>query len=408
MKYIIMLWNNFFDKYGNFDNKAFYKLLKDSKKNLRKRKSNKKWVNIEISLFNRVSQKELWQFVNKLSTFINSWIDLKWALNIISKQTKSVYFRKVINEIKTSIDYWIWMSESMIQYPKIFDNLTIALIWVWEKTWSLWKILDEMDNRMLESIELKWKVKWALIYPVILLILTISMVTFMMVVIIPKITSSFQETWTELPYLTQIIINISDFIINEWIKILLWLFSTIVSFILLKRTYIWEIIFWYISIRLPIFWYIIRQSNIIYFINSFTMLMDSWVLLLDSLKTSSNVVPNIHYRKEIVRIKNEVESWLTMSKSLWLNVEYETNVYLNKLFPEEFAYIVNTWEETWTLSESLRKIWRNYNFELKRYIWNLATMLEPIIIVIVWALVWVIVIAIMLPFFNLWKIAQKL
>ena len=136
--------------------------------------------------------------------------------------------------------------------------------------------------------------------------------------------------------------------------------------------------------------------------------MDSWVLLLDSLKTSSNVVSNIHYKKEIVRIKNEVESWLTMSKSLWLNMEYETSIYLNKLFPEEFAYIVNTWEETWTLSDSLKKIWNNYTSDLKRYIWNLATMLEPFIIIIVWTLVWVIVIAIMLPFFKLWEIAKKL
>jgi type IV pilus assembly protein PilC len=159
---------------------------------------------------------------------------------------------------------------------------------------------------------------------------------------------------------------------------------------------------------MPIFWHIVKQSNIIFFINSFTILMESWVLLLDALKTASNVVPNLHYRKEIIRIRNEVESWLTMSKSLWLNMEYETNIYINDLFPEEFAYIVNTWEETWTLSESLKKIWRTYSSELKRYIWNLATMLEPIIIVIVWFLVWTIVIAIMLPFFKLWEIAKKL
>ena len=76
---------------------------------------------------------------------------------------------------------------------------------------------------------------------------------------------------------------------------------------------------------------------------------------------------------------------------------------MNKYFPEEFAYIVSTWEETWTLSESVKKMWINYNKELKRYIWNLSTMIEPLIIVIVWGLVGTIVIAIMLPFFQLWK-----
>jgi type IV pilus assembly protein PilC len=397
----------FFDKYWNFDNREFLVLLKKAQKWIKNRK-NKKSFNIELNIFNSVSPKELWQFINKLSIFINSWIDIKWAFNILVKQTKNPYLKKIISEIRTNIDYWIPISESMMQYPKVFDNLLVALVWVWEKTWTLWKILAEVDKKLLENIELKRKVKWALIYPFILLFLTFSMVTFMMVFIIPKITESFKTTWTELPYLTQIIINISDFFRNDWYMIIIFIVWLVAIFKIMKKFYFWEMILWKIAINLPIFGYIIRQSNIVYFINSFSLLMEAWVLLLDALKTSSQVVPNIHYKREIIRIKNEVESWLTISKSLWLNLEYDTSVYLNKLFPEEFAYIVNTWEETWTLSESLKKIWNNYSSELKRYIGNLATMLEPFIIVIVWFLVWTIVIAIMLPFFKLWEIAKKL
>lgn len=400
--------NSFFDKYWNFENKKILELLTDAQKGLKKKRSNNKGLNIEINLFNSVSQKELWQFINKLSIFINSWIDIKWAFNILVKQTKNPYLKKIANEIKVNIDYWIGISESMMQYPKVFDNLLIALVWVWEKTWNLWKILAEMDRKLLENIELKWKVKWALIYPIILLILTFSMVTFMMIFIIPRVTESFAQTGTELPALTQFVITISDFFRYKWYILVLGIvwFFTFLS--LLKKTYHWELFLWYIAINVPIFGHIIRQSNIIYFINSFALLMESWVLLLDALKTSSQVVSNIHYKKEVVRIKNEVESWLTISKSLWLNLEYDTNVYLNKLFPEEFAYIVNTWEETGTLAESLKKIGVNYSSELKRYIWNLATMLEPFIIVIVWILVGTIVIAIMLPFFQLWEIAKKM
>jgi type II secretory pathway component PulF len=114
------------------------------------------------------------------------------------------------------------------------------------------------------------------------------------------------------------------------------------------------------------------------------------------------------YKKELIRIKNEVEAGLTISKSLWLNLDYETNVYINKLFSEEFAYVVSTGEETGSLSGSLKKIGYNYDAELKRYIGNLSSMMEPIIIVIVWFLVGTIVVAIMLPFFSLWKVAKKL
>ncbi len=403
-----MFWNNFFDKYGNFDNKKFLDLLQKAQKWLKNKRTQKQGLTFDVSLFNSVSPKELWQFINKLSIFINSWIDIKWAFNILVKQTKNPYLKKIATEIKVNIDYGIWISESMMQYPKVFDTLLVALVWVWEKTWNLWKILSEIDKKLLENIELKWKVKWALIYPVILLTLTFSMVTFMMVFIIPKVTESFAQTQTELPYLTQVVINISDFFRSEWYLIILIIIWFFVFLRILKSLHIWELFLWYVAINLPIFWHIIRQSNIIYFINSFSLLMESWVLLLDALKTASQVVPNIHYKREVVRVKNEVESWLTISKSLGLNLEYDTNIYLNKLFPEEFAYIVNTWEETWTLAESLKKIWNNYSYELKRYIWNLASMLEPFIIIIVWALVWTIVIAIMLPFFKLWEIAKKL
>ena len=404
-----MFWKKFFDKYWNFNNESFIKLLEKAR-NQKYKKSNWKWANFnkEITLFNSVSKKELWQFINKFSIFINSWLDVKWALNILVKQIKNPYLKKIVLEIKENIDHWINISETMQQYPKVFDSLTISLIAVWEKTWQLWNVLAELDTNLLENIELKWKVKWAMIYPAILVSLTLCMVIFMMIFIVPRITDSFNKAWSELPKLTQFVVKVSDFFINDWLKIIIILITFSTTIKLINKTYYWKIFFANLFLRIPIFWFIVRKSNIVYFIKSFTTLLDSWVLLLESIKTSSKVVPNLAYKKEIIRIKNEVEVWLTISKSLWLNIDYEASVYLNTLFPEEFAYIVSTWEETWSLSASLKKIWKNYNTELKRYIWNLSSMMEPIIIVIVWALVGTIVVAIMLPFFEMWKIAQNL
>ena len=404
-----MFLDNFYDKFWNFDNKKFVKLLENARKEQFKHHGKSSGaLSKEITLFNSVSKKELWQFINKLSIFINSWIDIKWALNILVKQMKNPYLKKITLEIKNNIDHGIAINETMVNYPKVFDNLTISLIRVWEKTWQLGNILAELDKNLLENIELKWKVKGAMIYPVILLSLTLIMVIFMMVFIVPRITESFEKTWTDLPALTQFVVNISNFFIHDWIKIIIWLIVIFITLKVINMTYYWKMLFSKMFTKLPIFWYIVKQSNIVYFIKSFTILLDSWVLLLESMKTASQVVPNLAYKKELIRIKNEVEIWLTISKSLWLNTDYESSIYLNKLFSEEFAYVVSTWEETWSLSYSLKKIWTNYNLELKRYIGNLSSMMEPIIIVIVWFLVWTIVVAIMLPFFELWKIAKKL
>ncbi len=399
----------FYDKYWNFDNSQFIKLLDKAKK--AKINNHKKWWWIgdkQIMLFKWATKKELWQFINKLSIFLNSWIDIKWALAILIKQTKNPYMKDIITEIRWNIDHGIWISETMSQYPKVFDNLTVSLISVWEETWQLGVILDQLDKTLLENIELKSKVKWAMIYPIILFCLTLLMVVFMMVFIIPRITESFNKSWHELPKLTQIVVWFSDFLIEKWYIIIIWMVVLVTSIKLINKTYIWKIWFAKFFTKIPIFWYIVKRSNIIYFIKSFTLLLNSWVLLLDAIKISSKVVPNLLYKKEIIRVKNEVEVWLTISKALWLNLEYEASIYDNELFDEEFAYVVSTWEETWSLAKSLEKIGINYNKELKRYIWNLSSMMEPIIIVIVWFLVWVIVIAIMLPFFELGKVAKSL
>lgn len=399
----------FYDKSGSFDNAKIIALLKKAQKAQMKQTLGKTWwKGKEIVLFASAKQKDVWQFINKFSIFINSGIDIKWALGILIKQTKNPLMKKIVTEMRNNIDHGVSIHETMLQYPKVFDSLTTALIEVGEKTGQLGKILQELDTNMMESIELKAKVKGALVYPGILMTLTLAVVVFMMIFIVPRITEAFAKAGADLPPLTQFVVNVSNFFINDWKELIIGIVLTFIIIKVAKMTYTGQMFFAKLAFNAPIFWYVVRMSNIVYFIKSFTILLDAGVLLLESIKTSSKVVPNLLYKKEIIRIKNEVEVGLTISKSLGLNLDYETNVYLNKLFPEDFAYVVSTGEETGTLSASLAKIGVNYNNELKRFIGNMSSMMEPIIIVIVGALVGTIIIAIMMPFFQMGKVAKNL
>ncbi len=172
-----MFWNEFYDKYSNFNNAKFLALLNQARKlELRSRKKNWYKPPKQFILFASVSKKEIWAFINKMSIFINSWIDIKSSLSIVIKQIKNPKLKDVIIEMRLNIDHWITIAETMQQYPKIFDSLVTSLVWVWEKTGQLWKILAELDRNLLDNIEIKWKVKWAMIYPMILLTLTIWVV----------------------------------------------------------------------------------------------------------------------------------------------------------------------------------------------------------------------------------------
>lgn len=132
--------------------------------------------------------------------------------------------------------------------------------------------------------------------------------------------------------------------------------------------------------------------------------------MLEALETTANVVPNIHYKKDIIRIKNEVETGIKMSVAMGLSVESrkDASQFKNAYFPEDLVHMVNVGEETGTLGSSIYKVGQNYQKELRRFIANIMAALEPIIIVFVGAIVGVIVLSIMLPFFNLGKVASKL
>ena len=159
------LWNNFYDKFWNFNNDKFVKILEKSRKAKRNKQMKKSGnMNFEITLFESASKKDVWGFINKFGIFINSWIDVKWALSILTKQVKNPYLKRVIIEMKENINHGISISETMNQYPKVFDSLTTALVWVWEKTWQLGKILIELDANLLESIELKGKEQWYILW----------------------------------------------------------------------------------------------------------------------------------------------------------------------------------------------------------------------------------------------------
>ncbi len=132
--------------------------------------------------------------------------------------------------------------------------------------------------------------------------------------------------------------------------------------------------------------------------------------MLEALETSANVVPNIHYKRDIIRIKNEVETGIKLSIAMGLTLDGKKGdtIFTSSLFPEDLVHMINVGEETGTIASNIYKVWQNYQKELRRFIANIMAALEPLIIVFIGAIVGTIILAIMLPFFNLGQVAKKL
>lgn len=362
-----------------------------------------KKVKNQINNFNgkkrQLRLKDKIDFLDQLATLLNSWIPITNALKIMVYQTESKNVKFIIEIILEDINKWMSLKDSIIKFPSIFKQFDYSIIEMWELTWKIGDSMTIIKEKEEKTKELKSKVLWAFIYPIIIISLSLIMIAVFIIYVIPKITDMYKDAKVNLPKLTKFVIDLSDFMQKN----IVYICTTIVCFIVLvyafknyKRTK-----FYYDKyiIRFPIFWKLNKKKILAMFTSSLWTLLKNWVIINKSLEISAWVVSNDYYRKEIEKISTWISSWEDFSKMLWIENIKDKNK--NKAFPIEIASVVKIWEQTWKLPELLIKISEKYNKEIDDVVKNLSTAIEPIVIVLVWAIIGTLIMAIMLPFFNM-------
>jgi len=347
----------------------------------------------------KISSKEKINLLEQLSNLLNSGIPLMNSFKIIMYQTKDKKIKKFINNIVDNLNKWDSLKEIFFKYKNIFNTFDLSIIEMWEVTWKLWDSIETIKIKEEKSRELKSKILWALIYPMVIVALSIAMILVFMIYVIPKITDMYKDAKVDLPSLTKTVIDISDFLQKNVVEILIWLFVFIVLFIIFKKHPRTKIYFDRAILYVPIFWPLIKIKILSLFSSSLWILLNSWVIINESLWISSRALENDYYEKELKKITNSVERWKTLSTCMWID-EIQSGKE-NFLFPIELASVVKIWEETWRLAQLLKKISLKYNKQIDELVKNMQTAIEPIVIVFVWWIIWTLIMAIMLPFFNM-------
>lgn len=403
--------HKFYHSDGSFNPEPFYELLKKTRTQMEHGGSKGFQVaNMEINLgnFGGIKKKEVWQFISKLANFLSSGIDIKSAMGIVSKQVKNPKLKEILTSVHRDLDYGIPISESLKHHSKYFDPIVISLIEVGEKTGNLPKVLRDLEETLRGQIEITSRIKGALTYPIVLIGLSLTLMIFMLVFILPKITTAFSKANVKLPALTQFMIDLSDFFRYNYILLIAGIIGFVIFFQFFRRTYTGQLILHRLWLKVPVFGNMQKQMNIILFISSLSLLLDSGILMLDALVTTAKVVPNIHFKRDIIRMKNEVEAGMKLSQAMGLSKGKNEFTFSSKYFTEELAYMINVGEETGTISESIKSTGVIYEKELKQFVANIMAALEPFIIVFVGGMVGTIILAIMMPFFELGKVAKNL
>lgn len=405
--------NTILKKYPLVDKNYILTLLSKvnkEKNNLLKARSKSKfeiWFEeLQIKSAN-MNKKWLYWFYEKMAWFLRAKMDLKLTLQVIYYQARDYGVKKFVKSILEWIDNWIKISE-LLRWNSVVGRLDVSLIKIWETTWKLWDMFQAIYKSKKEEDDRNKKIKWMMIYPIVVITVTVGIFIWLLIYIIPKFTSFYGSMWMDLPALTLFMIAASDFLRTQW-YILIWIIFVLSIWIkMLKRTEYWQYLFSALSLKVPVFKLLSFKKEVIYFSWNVSLLLKSWINLLEALDLVIYWTDNLLFKDEYRRIRFELETWVNFSKAVWLWKLEDIWEYNNIYIPIDLAYAIDIWEKTWQLGELLSDVSIRYDEDLQQLIKNLQSLMEPFIIVLLWVVVLIFVASIFLPLMNMYNVLGKM
>lgn len=353
-------------------------------------KSNSEFSNL-FSSFRKISSTDVVFFTRQLSSMLSSGLTLMQSLNILKDQIKSEAMSEVLQGMITEIEDGKSFSAAISKYPKIFSPVYVSLIKAAEGSGILDKILSRLADNLEKQQALKSTIKSALTYPVIIVIGIIAVMVIMMIFVIPQLSVLYQNLNIPLPLPTQIIVGLSNIIINFW-PIVVGVAG--LGFYFLRRwskTEMGKFILDDFLLKTPVFGKLIKETILAEFTRTLGLLVGAGTLVVESLNESANTAGNVHFKNSILGVSERVEKGLSIHEAMGFYT----------LFPPMVVQMVSIGEQTGKLDESLLKASEYYEREVAQTVKNLTTLMEPFIMIILGIGVAFLIISVITPIYNL-------
>lgn len=338
-----------------------------------------------------VSLKVLVFFTRQLSTMFSAGLTLEKAITDLEKGEKNKKFSKVLRKISDDIRKGFSLSEAMEQHPGVFNPLYVSLVKAGEVSGTLHTVLDELAEYLEKIEDTRRKVRSAMAYPVFILVFLSLVVWALFYYIIPMFAKVYADFDAELPLPTQVAIKISNFITSHVIGTFLLLIGIFISLFMVTLTDRGRYIFDSIKLKIPVVGSVIRNSIMSKFSRTFSILMAAGVPIMDTMELTENVVQNAVVEAGVRKARVMVKEGYGVA-----NAFKKTG-----LFPATLLQMISTGEETGDMDKLLSKAAQFYEKLVDAVIDRLTSLIEPLLIVIMAAVVGGIIIVVYLPIFSL-------
>lgn len=353
-------------------------------------------LNISIGRKKKVSVRDLSVFCRQFVSIVSSGVAIIDALEMLAMQTENPTMKSAISDVKVSVQKGDTLANSMRMRGDVFPSLLVTMVEAGEASGSLEIAFDRMATQFEKSAKLKAMVKKALMYPICIMVVVIGVVVAMMMFVVPTFSDMYADVGQQLPALTRMVVGLSNFLVADWYIVVIAVVVFVVLFKMFSKTEFGRYFIADVKIKMPVFGTLTVKSASAAFARTLATLVAAGVSMIDALEISAKTMTNVRFRDAVFEAKEKVAQGRPLSEPLKAS----------NVFPAMMVHMIGIGEETGNMEHMLETAAGYYEEEVENTTAQVATLLEPMIIVVMAAIVGVIIMSVLIPMFGMYGIAS--
>jgi len=330
-------------------------------------------------------------FSRQLATMMSAGYPLAEALKVISSQTRSKYFKEVINEVTADVEGGYSLATAMAKHYDVFNRVYIAVIRSGESSGNLSIVLNDISSELERDYKFSSRLRNALLYPAFILSAMIVIGILMMIKVIPQLRDIFADASINIPWTTRAVLATSDFMTKYWWLVILILIAAYVLFRVYLRSPVGNYDWNKFKLKIPVYGSLIEKSSMARMSRTFEILAKTGIPLLEAINITAETMNIEIYRRGLKKAAVEVER----------GVPFSAPLIKDQNFPVMIGQMISVGEQTGKIDKVFHQMSKHYEGETSRQLKVVASLTEPLTIVILGILVAILVFAIIVPIYNM-------
>lgn len=348
-------------------------------------------ISLNLNFLGGVKQRDVVIFSRQLAVMVAATVPIVPSLRILNAQMESPALKNIAKEMADDVDGGLQMSQAFAKHPEAFNRFFVAMIRSGETSGRLDEVLNYLADQMEKDYDLSSRIKGAMVYPAFIVTGLVAVGTVMMIFVIPKITALLIDSGVKLPFATRLLIAVSSFMVNYWWVLLILGVAGGATLRAYLKTKAGRIVWDNLKLIFPIFGMIVKKVIIVRMARSLSTLIRGGVTIGTALEITGEVVDNAVFQDILARTIKEVQDGNSIT----------TVMSESKVVPKIVSEMMAVGEKTGKLDDILERLAGFYDREVSALVASLTSLIEPIIMVIMGLGVALMVVAVMLPMFQL-------